>query len=227
MKIQARSSKPSVPGCVDSSTLSIKPESPFGATQLLVPVGSSFPALGTFALRAAAICNTASYGNLEFALWFQGRIAPHKKAWPQGRTSARRLFRRRKVDHVNFCSGRRAKGRTTALHDFLAQHPHVALLRDQALHFFDKEEYFSSSRAGLVTEPDYTFCLKISIRVGDGASPRSHGRLSLLSARPRAHCPIQRGHESDCVLRNPVERAFSQWNMRREKARSLSNFSMP
>src|ERR1700738_3101217 len=64
-------------------------------------------------------------------------------------------FGRRKVDYVDFVVAGVQKAGTTALHDFLAQHPHVALLRDQALHFFDKEEHFGSSRAGLVTEPDY------------------------------------------------------------------------
>src|SRR5690349_5622566 len=58
------------------------------------------------------------------------------------------MFHRRKVDHVDFIVGGVQKAGTTALHDFLAQHPHVALLRDQALHFFDKEEHFLSA-------PDY------------------------------------------------------------------------
>src|SRR5437879_10129700 len=65
-----------------------------------------------------------------------------------------RFFRRRKVDHVNFVVAGVQKAGTTAIHDFLAQHPHIALLRDQALHFFDKEENFGSSRTGLC-EPDY------------------------------------------------------------------------
>ena len=47
---------------------------------------------------------------------------------------------RRKVERVDFIVGGVQKAGTTALHDFLAQHPHVALLRDQALHFFDKED---------------------------------------------------------------------------------------
>jgi hypothetical protein len=59
-----------------------------------------------------------------------------------------RFFQRRKVDHVDFVVGGVQKAGTTALHDFLAQHPHVALLRDQALHFFDKPEHFAG-------EPDY------------------------------------------------------------------------
>ena len=44
-----------------------------------------------------------------------------------------RLFRRRKVDHVNFVVAGVQKAGTTALHDFLAQHPHGALLRARAV----------------------------------------------------------------------------------------------
>ena len=67
-------------------------------------------------------------------------------------------FRRRKVDQVNFVVAGVQKAGTTAIHDFLAQHPHIALLRDQALHFFDKEEHFSSSRTGPF-DPDYRILL--------------------------------------------------------------------
>src|SRR5438105_14953382 len=60
-----------------------------------------------------------------------------------------RRFHRRKVDRVDFIVAGVQKAGTTAIHDFLAQHPHIALLRDQALHFFDKEENFCPSRTGL------------------------------------------------------------------------------
>ena len=39
-------------------------------------------------------------------------------------------FRRRKVEQVNFIVAGVQKAGTTAIHDFLAQHPHVALLRE-------------------------------------------------------------------------------------------------
>src|SRR5437773_7699074 len=57
-------------------------------------------------------------------------------------------WRRRKIDHVDFVVAGVQKAGTTALHYFLAAHPHIALPRDQALHFFDKEENFCG-------EPDY------------------------------------------------------------------------
>src|SRR5437763_5608284 len=58
------------------------------------------------------------------------------------------LLGRCKVERVVFIVAGVQKAGTTAIHDFLAQHPQISLLRDQALHFFDKEENFSG-------EPDY------------------------------------------------------------------------
>ena len=124
---------------------------------------------------------------------------------------------RRKVDHVDFIVAGVQKAGTTAIHDFLAQHPEIALLRDQALHFFDKEEHFGSSRTG-VFEPDYTILhgnFKPAWRwrvAGEVTAdylyyPRALERIAVYN--PRMKIIIS--------LRNPTERAFSQWNMRREK----------
>lgn len=136
-----------------------------------------------------------------------------------------RLFRRRKVDHVNFVVAGVQKAGTTALHDFLAQHPHVALLRDQALHFFDKEEHFGSSRPGLVTEPDYDVLLE---NFDSGWRWRVAGEVTAdYLYYPRALERIARYNADMKVivsLRNPVERAFSQWNMRREKGQEPLEF---
>ena len=136
-----------------------------------------------------------------------------------------RLFRRRKVDHVNFVVAGVQKAGTTALHDFLAQHPHVALLRDQALHFFDKEEHFGSSRPGLVTEPDYDVLLE---NFDSGWRWRVAGEVTAdYLYYPRALERIAQYNADMKVivsLRNPVERAFSQWNMRREKGQEPLEF---
>jgi hypothetical protein len=136
-----------------------------------------------------------------------------------------RLFRRHKVDRVNFVVAGVQKAGTTALHDFLAQHPRVALLRDQALHFFDKEEHFGSSRAGRVAEPDYDVLLE---NFDSGWRWRVAGEVTAdYLYYPCALERIARYNPDMKVivsLRNPVERAFSQWNMRREKGQEPLEF---
>jgi Sulfotransferase domain len=128
------------------------------------------------------------------------------------------LLRRRSVTQVDFIVAGVQKAGTTAIHDFLAQHPEVALLRDQALHFFDKEEHFE-------TEPDYrilhrNFAPRWRWRVAGEVTadylyyPRALERIAAYN--PRMKIIVS--------LRNPTERAFSQWNMRREKARESLDF---
>ena len=128
------------------------------------------------------------------------------------------LIRRRKVDHVDFVVAGVQKAGTTALHDFLAQHPHVALLRDQALHFFDKEEHFAE-------EPDYRILLG---NFDPGWRWRVAGEVTAdYLYYPRALERIARYNPEMKVivsLRNPVARAFSQWNMRRAKGQEPLEF---
>ncbi|MEY2543498.1 MAG: hypothetical protein QOE81_959 [Verrucomicrobiota bacterium] len=133
-------------------------------------------------------------------------------------------FRRRKVDQVNFIVAGVQKAGTTAIHDFLAQHPHVALLRDQALHFFDRKEHFSASETGPV-EPDYRI---LHGNFDPGWRWRVAGEVTadylyypgalerIAHYNPRMKLIIS--------LRNPVGRAFSQWNMRRAKDQELLEF---
>lgn len=128
------------------------------------------------------------------------------------------IFQRRKVQRVDFIVAGVQKAGTTALHDFLAQHPHVALLRDQALHFFDKEEHFESA-------PDYQI---LHGNFKPGRRWRVAGEVTAdYLYYPRALNRIaQYNQEIKLVisLRNPTERAFSQWNMRRDKGQEQLDF---
>ncbi len=150
----------------------------------------------------------------------------NKRGQTPAPTSARpRLFRRRRVDHVDFVVAGVQKAGTTAIHDFLAQHPHIALLRDQALHFFDKEEHFGSSPTGPFTEADYGILLG---NFDPGWRWRVAGEVTAdYLYYPRALERIARYNPKMKLiisLRNPVERAFSQWNMRRDKGQEPLTF---
>jgi hypothetical protein len=120
---------------------------------------------------------------------------------------------------VNFVVAGVQKAGTTAIHDFLAQHPHVALLRDQALHFFDKEEHFFAG------EPDYRVLFG---NFDPGWRWRMAGEVTAdYLYYPRALERIARYNAKMKLvisLRHPVERAFSQWNMRREKGQEPLEF---
>src|SRR5437764_4547292 len=144
--------------------------------------------------------------------------APDRANTQRGSSISDRLFRRRPVKRVDFIVGGVQKAGTTALHDFLAQHPHVALLPDQALHFFDKEEHFAA-------EPDYRI-LHGNFKPGwrwRVAGEVTADYLYYPSALERI---AQYSPQMKLIvsLRNPTERAFSQWNMRRDKGQEPLDF---
>ena len=103
------------------------------------------------------------------------------------------------------------KAGTTAIHDFLAQHPQIALLRDQADHFFDKEEHFRAA-------PDYRI-LYANFKPGRYWQTAGEVTADYLYYPPALERIAAYNPRMKIVisLRNPTSRAFSQWNMRREK----------
>ena len=127
-------------------------------------------------------------------------------------------FRPRRVRRVDFVVGGVQKAGTTALHDFLRQHPHVALLRDQALHFFDDEKKISPN-------PDYEI---LHHNFAPGWRWRIAGEVTAdYLYYPQALDRIARYNRRMKLifsLRNPADRAFSHWNMRRAKNREQLEF---
>jgi sulfotransferase family protein len=127
-------------------------------------------------------------------------------------------FGRRKVNRVDFIVGGVQKAGTTALHDFLRQHPHVALSRDQALHFFDKEEHFLSPPDYRILhgnfKPGWRWRIAGEVTADYLYYPRALERIA--DYNPQMKLIVS--------LRNPTERAFSQWNMRRDKGQEPLEF---
>lgn len=137
---------------------------------------------------------------------------------PPNRSDLLSSWRRTPIDRVEFVVGGAQKCGTTALHGFIAKHPDIALPRDQALHFFDDDKQFNG-------EPDYKIL---------------HGHF-----KPRLRWQIAGEVTSDYIywppameriarynpkmkiivsLRNPADRAFSHWNMRRAKNQEQLDF---
>src|SRR5947207_15725823 len=127
-------------------------------------------------------------------------------------------WRRRKIDHVDFVVAGVQKAGTTALHYFIARHPHIALPRDQALHFFDKEENFRA-------EPDYDVlhgnfdAARRWLIAGEVTSDYVYWKPAM--ERIARYNPWMKIIIS---LRNPADRAFSHWNMRRAKGQESEDF---
>jgi hypothetical protein len=119
---------------------------------------------------------------------------------------------------VNFVIGGTQKGGTSALDSFLRQHPQICMPETKKeLHFFDNEKEFGG-------RPDYKkyhahFDPKPQHRVIGEASPI----YMYWNAAPYRIWSYNSKMKWILVLRNPVGRAFSAWNM--ETKRGAENLS--
>lgn len=110
---------------------------------------------------------------------------------------------------VNFVVAGMQKGGTKALHSFLSQHPEIGLVSSPRSepHFFDTEEYFRG-------EPDYQqyhswFSEQSLARVTGDITP-IYTYWKPCIGRIKAYNPHMK---IIVLLRNPVSRAYSHWNM--------------
>jgi hypothetical protein len=140
------------------------------------------------------------------------------KATAHGSSSFHLPLVRRSVERVDFIVAGVQKAGTTALHYFLSKHPHIALPRDQALHFFDKEEYFKSA-------PDYRI-LHGNFNPGWRWQIAGEVTADYVYYTPALERIARYNPEMKLIisLRNPTDRAFSHWNMRRAKGREPLEF---
>ena len=121
------------------------------------------------------------------------------------------MIKQGKVEQLDFIVVGAQKCGTTALHYQLEKHPQIALPDKEELHFFDDEEIF----AGAVNYD----------QLHDRFHPTSRARVAgestpiYLYWRPAMEriWNYRKGIKLVIVLRNPIERAFSHWNMQRER----------
>jgi hypothetical protein len=121
---------------------------------------------------------------------------------------------------VNFVIGGTQKGGTSALHRFLRQHPEICMPDGRKeVHYFDSEEEFRG-------RPNYKhyharFSPKRGQRVIGEATPIymywEPAPYRIWSYNPQMKWIL--------LLRNPVERAFSHWNMERKRGKEPLSFA--
>jgi hypothetical protein len=120
---------------------------------------------------------------------------------------------------VNFVIGGTQKGGTSALHSFLRQHPEICMPETKKeLHYFDREQNFAK-------RPNYKtyhahFRPGPQHRVVGEATPSyvywTETPYRIWSYNPQMKWIL--------VLRNPVERAFSAWNMESKRGAEHVSF---
>lgn len=110
------------------------------------------------------------------------------------------------------------KGGTSALDAYLREHPEICMADRKEVHFFDNEAHFS------INKTDYSkyhawFSPKKSHKLLGEASPI----YMYWENTPRRLWEYNSNMKLIVLLRNPIERAYSHWNMERSRnADSLS-----
>jgi hypothetical protein len=136
------------------------------------------------------------------------------------RTEANRWFGRSTARRVDFIIAGVQKSGTSALEKYLRQHDQICFPDVKELHFFDDEGAFANGR------PDYQgYHAHFHVR-------RSHvllGEATPIYAywhdAPRRMWEYNPAMKLIIVLRNPIDRAYSHWNMERQRGKETLSFS--
>jgi len=110
------------------------------------------------------------------------------------------------------------KGGTTALDAYLREHPQVCMADNKELHFFDNEENFSTASPNYYKYHSFFGPKKTHKAVGEATPIYMYWKDS-----PKRIFDYSPKMKLIVLLRNPIERAYSQWNMQRiRKTEDLS-----
>ncbi|MFZ2540423.1 MAG: sulfotransferase domain-containing protein [Gallionella sp.] len=109
---------------------------------------------------------------------------------------------------VQFLIGGTQKGGTTALDAYLRMHPSVKMAQKKEVHFFDNEAYFKNTEVNYsLYHANFTPDNPNQI-LGEATPIYMYWRPS-----PKRICKYNPAMKWILILRNPIERAYSQWNM--------------
>jgi len=121
---------------------------------------------------------------------------------------------------VNFLIAGTQKGGTSALDLYLREQPQICMADHKEVHFFDRDRYFPEG-----TGPDYSFYHQFfSPRAPDRVVGECTPVYMYWRDAPRRIWQYNPDMKLIFILRNPIFRAFSHWNMQRQKTRDLLPF---
>ena len=120
-------------------------------------------------------------------------------------------FGRRRIERLDFIVAGAQKSGTTALNYYLKRHPRIALPVKKELHFFDNDQLFSSTDAVSYESLHKMFR---PARPDSIAGENTPNYLYWPPALTRIR-DYNSAIRLIILLRNPIDRAFSQWNMQR------------
>jgi hypothetical protein len=119
---------------------------------------------------------------------------------------------RRPVEKLSFIIAGTQKSGTTALNYYLRRHRQIALPIKKELHFFDRDELFAGAQVSYESLHRMFGPMSPGTIAGENTPIYLYWRPALERIRD-----YNAAIKLIVILRNPIERAFSQWNMQRQR----------
>lgn len=120
---------------------------------------------------------------------------------------------------INFIICGTQKGGTTALDTYLRTHPDICMANKKEVHYFDKDKYFKGQSPNYKKYHKYFSPSNETQIIGEATPIYMYWNEAI--ARIHRYNPKIK---LIIVLRNPIDRAFSHWNMERDKGREKRSF---
>jgi len=120
---------------------------------------------------------------------------------------------------VNFVVAGTQKGGTTALDTYLRENPSIQMASEKEVHFFDNEDNFNSTL-------DYSkYHLHFKERVQKKIRGESTPIYMYWKTAPKRIHDYNAQMKFIIILRSPIKRAYSHWNMERSRGAEILPFS--
>jgi hypothetical protein len=140
----------------------------------------------------------------------------NKKAVALSKEFKRSFFSHRLVDFI-VCGTQ--KGGTSALYAYLDEHPQICMASKKEVHFFDDEKAFSRNKPNYGNYHTWFSPEETSLVLGE-ATPI----YMYWYSAPKRIWAYNPNIKLVVMLRNPIERAYSHWNMERSKGNETLDF---
>ena len=120
---------------------------------------------------------------------------------------------------VDFLIAGTQKGGTTALHYYLSKHPSIIFARTKEVHFFDFEPIFFSCLKDFAVYRAF-FPIRTEDKLLGEATPIYMWWKNSIESI----CTYNRHMKIIVILRNPIDRAYSHWNMETDRGNENMSF---
>lgn len=123
---------------------------------------------------------------------------------------------------VDFIISGTQKGGTTALDTYLREHSDICMASKKEVHFFDKDVYFTNNLMRKVSHIKYHSYFKplSNVQLVGEATPI----YMYWHDAPKRMWEYNPDMKIILILRSPIERAYSQWNMEKMKGKDQMSF---